>query len=854
VAAATAESTLPLTGREFITTWSISERRKNPKPIGVFAQPGERFDLRTALGKRMRRKSRYVLSATLRSSIEQPALLKLGCSRRCVVRLDGEVIGELDVKYDAHIDDRIIPLHLTQGDHSIEVTVTPRTRRRRPQEVIVRLQSQSNQPLDGLRQVFGSEVDAARLMADRIPVHFTSRVEFSNLQLSARLDGGLPSEPRIQAELRAVNAVRTTSLMKGQGMLAVPIPNSKQKTTAVLTLRSEGRVLRRVQHQVRSLPIAVQAIERAQQALEKRTEAPRSLDAWDTVEYAKDHLLELLHQADSDTRWIEKRAGSLVRRTDVLLSGADPFEQETGLVIRAYRSSLDGRLQPYALYIPPSYDRSREWPMITALHPSGFKPLLALRLVMGKTKKGSKRSLTRHHPKYRDRGAFVVAPYGYRGTGSRYFGKVDVLEVMTRIRKRYRIADDRITLTGGSLGGLGSFHLGLRMPDRFNAIMPIAGYGSVKLYGDVMRKPRAAWEPFLIARRDNATFVPNARHLFMHCIHGALDSPRRSEVIVNRYRRRGYRHRYDLLEDVGHNAWDDGYEGGTAFRLNRRHRRPERPRRVTFVSGSYRHRSAYWLRIEQFDDHAALAQVDARISASEIRATTHNVRRLSLELQGEVPLLDGQRLAAGTGWVTFAKEGKQWIKQDTAEPPSVEKRPGISGPMDDVLYDPHVFVYGTQDITQTDTNRRRAKEAARYYWNSAEIHVPVVADYELTQSQRRRLHLVLIGNPASNSVFAEIQNALPIKFVRGGIEFKGKRFEGPSLGTSFVYPNPMTQGRTYVKVHAGVRSRGTWLSGYLPRWGPDYLIYDEGIAVQRFGRLMDRRRPLAGGYFDRRWN
>ena len=188
------------------------------------------------------------------------------------------------------------------------------------------------------------------------------------------------------------------------------------------------------------------------------------------------------------------------------------------------------------------------------------------------------------------------------------------------------------------------------------------------------------------------------------------------------------------------------------------------------------------------------------------------------------------------------------------EPAVGEKRPGISGPLDDILYEPHVFVYGTADPAQTDTNRRRAKEAARYYWNSAEIQVPVVADSELTEQQRQSLHLVLIGNPRSNTVLAEIHSRLPVTFDAKGIEFRGKRYEGDSVGISFIYPNPMTAGQTYVKVHAGVTWRGTWLSGYLPRWGPDFLIYDEAIAVQRFGRLMDRRKPLLGGYFNRNWN
>ena len=848
-----ADVVVPLNTGGFITTWDVHYRQGKSDKLISAAQSGERFDLRAALGKRFRRR-KYRLSAVIHVPRIADVQFKLGCTRRCTLSVDGDELARLDASHGAHVDDNVTSYRLTPGEHSVEVLVTPKARGHRAQDVILRLHDSHNQPIEGVVQRIPLSRDPAKLLADRMAVEFTSQVVNESMVVTARIIGALSPSIPLTVELSKASGATVGASLQDETSVQYNVPARSERTQLTLRFLSEDRVVRTVTHHVRSDSCALKAIQMADDVLELRISGKLPEESWDTLEYSTAHLLSLLHDADSDTKWIRTRSAAVMRLASALKVSDDPLAKESGVVLRAYRSALDGRLQPYALYIPPSYTGAIAYPLISALHPSGYHPLLALRLAMGSTGHGSKRARTRHHPSYRDRRTFVVAPYGYRGTGSRYFGKVDVLEVIRRVSKRYRIAPDRVTLTGGSLGGLGSFHLGLRMPDRFNAIMPIAGYGSVRLYGDVMRKSLLPWEKFLVERRDNTSFAVNGRNLFMHCVHGQRDSPRRSEVIVNRYRRYGYKHRYELVEDVGHNAWDDGYDGGAVFRLNRRHRVPSRPRRVTFVSGSYRHRSAYWVRVEQYIDHSRLGQVSGVLRVGYARIQTENVRRLSLELKGESPVIDGQRFAPATGWSTYVRDESGWSPTAQMTPPRGEKRPGISGPMDDILYEPHVFVYGTQDPTQTETNERRAREASRYFWNGADIHVPVVADDHLTEAQSTTLHLVLFGNPRSNSVLAKMEDRLPIRFDSGSVVFGGRRFSGPSVGASFIYPNPLTDGRTYVKVHAGVTQRGTWLSGYLPRWGPDYLIYDEGISVQRFGRLMDKRLPLAGGFFDRNWN
>ncbi|HIA02371.1 MAG TPA: hypothetical protein EYN66_10745 [Myxococcales bacterium] len=130
--------------------------------------------------------------------------------------------------------------------------------------------------------------------------------------------------------------------------------------------------------------------------------------------------------------------------------------------------------------------------------------------------------------------------------------------------------------------------------------------------------------------------------------------------------------------------------------------------------------------------------------------------------------------------------------------------------------------------------------------------MPVVPDTAIEYQQLMNKHLVLFGNPKSNKVLAALADQLPVKWEDNALVMGGRRFEGSSINMSFIYPNPLAPHR-YILVQAGVTGRGTWLSAWLPRWLPDFVVYDNGVSVQRGGRLMDKRKPLWAGYFDRSW-
>jgi predicted peptidase len=168
-------------------------------------------------------------------------------------------------------------------------------------------------------------------------------------------------------------------------------------------------------------------------------------------------------------------------------SGKDPFAARSGDFKRHYVLQTAGEIMPYRLYIPSKYDGTRAFPLIVALHGLG----------------GTEDSMFGQNyamvPEAEKRGYIMVAPLGYRidggygrvtaGTRRAELSEDDVMEVLARVRKAYKIDDDRIYLMGHSLGGIGTWTLGAKHPEIWAALGPIAGIADPKTVETMRRIP-----------------------------------------------------------------------------------------------------------------------------------------------------------------------------------------------------------------------------------------------------------------------------------------------------------------------------------------------------------------------------
>lgn len=619
----------------------------------------------------------------------------------------------------------------------------------------------------------------------------------------------------------------------------------------------------------------------------------------DSLEHHIRTVVRALEDGHRDEPWIRQRAGDAEKILSVARAGDDPYATKTGVVFRAYRSKLDGELQPYVIYVPASYKADgKPLPMILAAHGLGQPAELALRTVIGEAPDEDldRGWAARHLPPIADQRAFLVAPWGYGNAGPRPLGEHDTLEVLDAMRAHYRVDDARVALTGYSLGGTVAFVVPLHYPDRFSAAAPLCGYPDLTRHESIRNVPHTPWEDTLIARRYIVNYAENGLHLPLHIVHGDLDGPGRSAVVADRYRELGYSRIFDVQEDLDHNVWDYAYEDGRMIEWLKARRRPEAPAHVRLVTGEYRYDKAFWVRLLAMRDSraagegsagdaqdtragaktesaAGFADIDARWLKDEgvLRVRTRNVAAFVLDLaplsvpRGARLEIDGTPLEVGDPSTPVilqiseneanaappGQDAPRWTLAASEPTRAGKKRPGVAGPLDDVLRHPQLIVYGTQDPTQTESLRLVAEHWSSYdSWSFARY--PIKADVDVTDAELRGRSLVLIGGPAANRVTAALAADLPVRFEAGAITLRGKRYEGEDVGVSLICPNPRDPGE-YVVLHAGVGYRGALESRHLPRFVPDWLVYDARITAARGDNLLGKRAVLAGGFFDDEW-
>ncbi len=185
---------------------------------------------------------------------------------------------------------------------------------------------------------------------------------------------------------------------------------------------------------------------------------------------------------------------------DELEADRDPFIARRGDFRKAYRSKVDETFQPYRIFVPASYDGSKPFPLVIALHGMGGDENSYFdQYLQGAFKTEAER-----------RGYIVACPKG-RQPASMYLGPAerDVMDVIEEVRRAYRIDADRIYMTGHSMGGYGTWSVAMNHPQVFAALAPVAGGGSPAGMSKIAHIPQ------LVIHGDDDKTVPVERSRVM---------------------------------------------------------------------------------------------------------------------------------------------------------------------------------------------------------------------------------------------------------------------------------------------------------------------------------------------------
>jgi predicted peptidase len=135
-----------------------------------------------------------------------------------------------------------------------------------------------------------------------------------------------------------------------------------------------------------------------------------------------------------------------------------------------------------------------------------------------------------------------------------------LLALLDHVMARFRIDPRRVYLTGLSMGGYGTWSLGLKHPGRFAAIAPVCGGGT---YADI-----------LLANPEQNRAM---RTLGVWAFHGAKDDvvpPAESRVMVTALKKAGCRDvTLTLYPRAGHDSYTQTYNDPKLYEWFLNHRR-----------------------------------------------------------------------------------------------------------------------------------------------------------------------------------------------------------------------------------------------------------------------------------------
>jgi len=537
-------------------------------------------------------------------------------------------------------------------------------------------------------------------------------------------------------------------------------------------------------------------------------------------------------------------------RARELEAGSPSWAKRKGHVVRAYVSRVDGSVQPYGLTIPDSYDGTR--PVRLDIWQHGTNR--TLNEVAFITQQETNR------PVPADQDYIQLEPLGRTNVSYRWAGEADLFEALASVQQRYNIDPRRIVLRGFSMGGASSWHLGLHHPGRWAAIEAGAGYTETRRYG--RRDNLPPYQEAMLHYYDAVDYALNAFNTPTVGYGGEIDAQLQASVnIREQLSNEGFQFKQEgpfrwVSNDLralflvgpktGHAWHPDSKAESNAFIAQVLKSADASPSHVRFVTYTTRFNRSHWLTIEGLEETYQRGEVDARRTddSKQYTVTTKNISRIAFEGAGGTFTIDGQALTGGAN-PSFEKKNGTWLAAGAAAA-GLRKVHGLQGPVDDAFMDAFLCVRPTGSAWHPATEQWATKTLEVFSRNFAKWlrgDVRVKDDRAIAARDVADYHLILFGDPGSNSVIAQIVGTLPIRWTKTDIVVGTHTFTAADHVPVLVYPNPLNPKR-YVVINSGhtfgdadFQGTNAWL---YPRLG-DYSVLTPSGDIS------------LSGFFDEQW-
>ena len=523
-----------------------------------------------------------------------------------------------------------------------------------------------------------------------------------------------------------------------------------------------------------------------------------------------------------------------------------------------FTSKIDGSLQYYAV-APQANGTKPNAALFFSVHGAGVEAIGQARAYQSK-----------------DWGT-LVAPTNRRPRGFNWedWGRLDALEVLDLAREKFKPDPQRIYLTGHSMGGHGTWFLGVTYPDKWAAIAPCAGYPTLKGYGSADGLiPDSSDVPIekMLLRSSNQSDVPklanNYRSLGVYIFHGDADP-----VVSVNYARQMRKLLGEFHTDMsyyeypGGNHWfgDQSVDWKPIFDFFKWHSSPTDTsvNTIDFTTASPGiSASNHWASIHQqfYPLQYSRLQLKRNKVEKTISGITSNVKLLKLHLKdfssgASVKItLDNQTvqytLQGLRDSVFLSNENDKWV---IAEAPDLyQKGPHRYGTLKDAFNHKMVYVYGTagsKEENEWSYNKARYDAETWYYRGNGAVDI--IADHQFSLSKYKDRGIILIGNKTTNKAWELLLDDCPIQVERNKVTAGNKAWAGDDLGAYLVWPIKNSSIAS-VAVISGTGLKGmkaadanqyfAGASGF-----PDFMIFSLDMLRSGIGGVK------MAGFFDSHW-
>lgn len=496
-----------------------------------------------------------------------------------------------------------------------------------------------------------------------------------------------------------------------------------------------------------------------------------------------------------------------------------------GLQTEGYYAENDGSFQPFVRFVPPAVTRGQRVPLMVFLH--GYAPDLDL---VNWT--GIPRTLLEFAE---SEGWCLAAPFGRSNTDFQGIGEQDVLRVIDEMRSRYRIDEDRIFLTGISMGGMGTWCIGAHYPDLFCGLVVVSGRGDYYFWQNVDPHTLPSYKRTWVDTEFAYSLASNLEQIPIYCIHGTDDSVIPVEEARRMVARVGPRNpslTYVEVPNADHWIYEAAYarEDLRAW-MKARRRRPL----TTFTYRTYhpRYRRIAWVELGDFPPGAGPVTLQTRVEGHFLRLSVTGTDRLTLFNERLPPEL--RRLSP---------RGEGAVLNVVPRPLSPEPF-SLRGPIPGAFLGPFVFVRAGS--VTNEPVQQRFVNAVKAWERYAKASPRTAAETGIRPADLAAYHVFLFGEPEESPLIRQVLASSPIRVTSQRYHVGAHLFPRRDCGLFMVRPSPWSTNRLAI-VQCGLAWGERLPDNHRFDFLPDYIIYT---------RDSDRdgsNTALCAGFFGPQWD